>query len=427
MIIKSDFSKRLQYLLMAWPIFWVAGIDQFGMLFFVIIELSLYINLRGLKFSYDKADFWLFILCIWWLTPILWVENWGVYLKSFSVIITVLILHLLIINQVKSFKNILTLLNGLKFVAIYISLGTVLFFFYASEFRTILGYFLPSSLLDSNFFHGMGYHSLGVMAEDENSEMRVKSILTGYSSLSMICLMIAPVMVFLFRIEKKEKSAYLFVALFILMFFTEIMTKSRLAILALLVGMILLVYLESTRVKVYQRGLIYLFSTFAVLIIIATGIIFASQLVEEFNKVFLDFRAASSMTRLHIYASTIASLPEHWIIGWGHSRPIEGMNALYSMGTHSSILGMLYQHGVVGLIIYVMIWVNVWRTAIGLYMHAHGIEMRLLSATLIAAYFMLNIRELGDIWWWDQLLCITVVILWGIGDAALKINQRVQG
>ena len=108
-------------------------------------------------------------------------------------------------------------------------------------------------------------------------------------------------------------------------------------------------------------------------------------------------------------------LPKHPIAGWGVTQRIAGLPSDYSAGSHSSILGMLFQHGIIGVSLYAAFWVSIWRDIV------KGLSTRKASSSwfsfwLMAAVAMasFNLRALADKWWWDQVLTMTLWSLWGL-------------
>jgi O-antigen ligase len=160
----------------------------------------------------------------------------------------------------------------------------------------------------------------------------------------------------------------------------------------------------------------------------AVGVLVFDAWAEVTGKVqaaLFDVRPGSSMTRLRIYEATFRMYPEHPIAGWGTQTRIPGLDSIYSAGTHSSILGMLFRHGVVGLVLYIGLWASIWRrVAVGAAAPAGFPRARYFWVMITVALLTFNMREVIDEWWWDQVVCMTLWTVWGLAITAQRIARR---
>ena len=132
--------------------------------------------------------------------------------------------------------------------------------------------------------------------------------------------------------------------------------------------------------------------------------------------------------RFNIYIVSLRLLPEHPIAGWGVPVRIPGAATTYSAGTHSSILGMLFTHGIIGLLLYLAIWFSVWQAVVkGLRERQRGRERRLFWIAMAVAFLSFNIREIADSWWWDQSLTFVIWLMWGLSLTASRFGPDQPG
>jgi O-antigen ligase len=147
-----------------------------------------------------------------------------------------------------------------------------------------------------------------------------------------------------------------------------------------------------------------------------------SAILQSLQFFLVDWRPGSWLVRLRIYQETLRLLPEHWLVGWGAPIRIPGAPNNYSAGTHSSLLGMLFQHGIVGLFIYLSIWVTIWRAVVyGLRGRRESRALALFWPAVAAALFGFNLREIADNWWWDQLTTYVLWLTWGLVLSGTRI------
>jgi O-antigen ligase len=162
----------------------------------------------------------------------------------------------------------------------------------------------------------------------------------------------------------------------------------------------------------------------AVLVFAGTLYVFFSDITRMFTEILFEWRRGSWLVRQRVYQETIRLLPEHIIAGWGVSARIPGMASTFSAGTHSSYLGMMFQHGIIGLVLYLGLWISIWRRIIkGLRSRAISRSHYLFWISAATAMLSFNIREAADTWWWDQSLTFTVWIIWGLIITRAKVTQ----
>jgi O-antigen ligase len=154
-------------------------------------------------------------------------------------------------------------------------------------------------------------------------------------------------------------------------------------------------------------------------LVVVVAVIGLDRIVQAVREFFLSWRPGSWWVRLRIYEATFEMLPEHPIAGWGVQQRLPGTRSSFSAGSHSSVLGMLFLHGIVGLVLYVGLWVSIWRETLrGLRARLATRELRGFWIAAAIALLCFNIRELADTWWWDQSITMTIWALWGLIIAA---------
>jgi hypothetical protein len=72
--------------------------------------------------------------------------------------------------------------------------------------------------------------------------------------------------------------------------------------------------------------------------------------------------SGSASARSYIYSQTLLGVLERPVLGWGTERDsITNASFPYPIGSHSYYLGILYKHGIIGLVLLLSIYVFVWK------------------------------------------------------------------
>jgi O-antigen ligase len=205
------------------------------------------------------------------------------------------------------------------------------------------------------------------------------------------------------------------VGLFICLVFTE----SRISYLAFAAGVGLFIILRGGFLRGDNRPITIALTLAGIGLAIVAGYALIEAIFQSFQSTFVDLRPSSWLTRFNVYVVTLRLLPEHLIAGWGIPERIPGASSEFSAGSHSSYLGMLFQHGIVGLILYIAVWLSVWKPVIqGLARRRIGSNSAVFWSAMAVAFFSFNIREIADTWWWDQSLTFVLWIMWGLALTA---------
>ena len=274
---------------------------------------------------------------------------------------------------------------------------------------------------NSSFFSSIAYRRFGAAAVEVGLlHHRLTALSLSFSSLSMACLLLIPFVAWRSLVARSWQRLFYAAVAFSLVI-GLIYTESRISYLALVAGAVLFAVLWLGLL----RGQTRLFSLAVALLgagaFALLGYIAVGTIIRSLQTAFIDLRPGSWLVRLQIYVVTFQLLPEHPIAGWGVPVRIPGAPSDYSAGTHSSYLGMLFQHGIIGLLFYLAIWASVWRAVIkGLAERGLGRERALFWMALAAAFFGFNIREIADSWWWDQSLTFVIWLMWGAALTAAR-------
>ena len=237
------------------------------------------------------------------------------------------------------------------------------------RFETLLRYFIPESLKEVPSVSIQFRKSLGSFeAWFGTFVLRGTSVFSHSTSHALALLMVLPIQAYVFLREKQKKRRILIALLFLITCIDFAFTLTRTAWIALFAATVLVTFY---RIIHHFKFLILAKRVFKALIGITIAIIFMLYLprvVQQStmtlnqsvitllpnNKLIFARGTGSAEDRMRIYSETIDQFKEHPWIGWGTQRKsIDGLT--YSAGSHSTYLGILYKHGLLGFGFYLLL------------------------------------------------------------------------
>jgi len=410
----------VQLYLILWPLWWILGIEQLLPPFFVAWETLRYlVRTRG-RFFTNGTIRWAFLLALWWLVPVGWVkrEHLDIFLKETATAWSQVLVLLLFWNGLRTVKDWWRVVRGLEILAAYVAFGGLIFILglWRGEILSLVGGALPASLVESSaFFTSISFRTLGTMSSEENLLFqRVSSLALQFSGLSLVTLLLIPFTtwrVYESRGWVRYGQGAVLVGLLVCLLYAE----SRIAYLAFAVGSAVFVDLTLGFFRPSNRFFLIALVALTIVLVVGAGYLAFSEITWALRTAILEWRPGSWLVRFRIYQETLRLLPEHPIAGWGLPVRIPGMRSVYSAGTHSSYLGMMFQHGVIGLVLYLGLWLSIWRRIIWRLRNRRPLPFSCMFWIMsTVAMLSFNIREVADTWWWDQLVTMTLWTMWGL-------------
>jgi hypothetical protein len=416
--VTTSFAYDLRLFLILWPVWWVAGVEQLLPPLFVAWELVASLVRRKGVLRINTPVWLAICLAFWWWAPVGWVprEHFDIYLKETATVWSQAFLLLVFVNEVRTESDWKLVVHGLTVLGLFMALGSLIFVsgLWRGEFTSLVGHILPGSWIEeSAFFRSISIRSFGIKEAIGFSQLRTSSFCLQFSGLSMLSLLLIPWTAWraLGSSRRPFVGAVGLVGLVIGLLFAQ----SRIAYIALLFGIILYAMITLRRHSDWslQLALTGLLGAVGLTFI---GL-FWTDLVRVVEILFIEGRPDSWVTRARVYRETLERLPTHWIAGWGTQLRIPGLSSVFSAGSHSSHLGMLFQHGIVGLALYLSFWLSLWRRIVreGRRSILQAIPQGRAFWTMMAvSMFCFNVREVADTWWWDQTVTMTIWTLWGL-------------
>jgi hypothetical protein len=423
----TTLSTDLYLYALMWPLWWLIGIEQLLLPFFIVWELLRYLWQARLRFRLNGTVVWAFLLASWWIVPVIWVdrEYLDIFLKETATAWSQLFFLFVFWNTVRTEKAWKQVLRAVGVLAMYVAIGGLIYWsgIWRGILLSVAGRILPTRLVESSaFFESISYRTFGtIVIESTVFAQRISSFSLTYSDLSMICLLLIPIVAWRFLTAKgwaRMISGFVIAALILCLIFTG----SRIAYVAFAAQLGLLLVLRLDLLRGQNKWLAAALSCIVVASVIAVVYLAFSLIGDIISLVFIDLRPGSWLVRFNIYRETLRLLWEHPIAGWGVPVRIPNMATIYSAGTHSSYLGVVFKHGFVGLLLYTGMWLSIWQVVIrALRRPIQTVSLRGFWIASAAAFFALNIREAADSWWWDQLTVFAVWLMWGLVLTAPRV------
>lgn len=427
--ISTSFARNLWYYALLWPVWWLLGIDQLLLPFFALYEMARFLIRGNRRVRLNATTMFALLLALWWVVPIIWVDRdfLDIFLKETSSIWAQALMLILLLNSIRTREEWWLAVRALTVMAVYTAAAGLIFTFgvWRGSLTSALGTMLPASRVASSaFFSSIAIRKFGAMATGDGLfPFRLMGFSWSFSALSMICLLLIPLVYWRYQIARGRPRLFYLGVLGGLMM-CLVLTESRLAYLAFLAGVALYCALRLGLLREPNRPFTIALALTGVGAALLFGYLALGPIREVIQSVFVNLRPASWIERLNIFVVTFRLLPEHLIAGWGVPVRIAGTSSVYSAGTHSSYLGMMFQHGIIGLLLYLGLWLSLWRVVIRELRRRHASRHLALFWMAIAfAFFAFNLREAADTWWWDLSLLYVAWLQWGLVMAAPRVME----
>lgn len=430
--ISTSFATNVWLYALLWPLWWALGIEQVLLPFFVFYEFVRSLIANRWQVRVNMTALIALALALWWVVPIFWVDTQflDIFLKEAASIWAQFFILVLFWTCIHTKADWFKIVDALTLIAFYTVTASAIYLsgVWRGEFVSVIGRVLPQSMVDaSSFFTSIAYRRFGALALPGDVglfTLRLDAITLSFSALSMLCLLLLPLLYWRMQIARGPARLY-YLALIGGVFISLVFTESRIAYLAFLVGVVFYVSLRLHSFRPPNRPLTVALALAGSGLLLMGAVLLLNFILQWFQTTFVDLRPGSWLVRVYVYAQTLALLPQHPIAGWGMSVRLPNVASEYSAGTHSSYLGMLFQHGIIGLLAYLALWLSIW-----LYVW-RGLRQPRLSrhlawfwCAMAATFLSFNVREVADTWWWDQLLLFTVWLMWGLTMTAGRVLQR---
>ena len=418
--VSTSLATDIWLFALLWPLWWVLGIEQILLPFFLIYE-TVRLLIRSEWRVRVNLTIWLTLaLAVWWVVPIVWADRefLDIFLKETATIWSQFLILVLIWNGVRNEDEWRRVVGALIIFAAYTAAAGFIYVggLWRGDIVSLFGRILPASLVDASaFFSSIAYRRFGEMAIEVGLlNHRLAALSLSFSSLSMVCLLLIPLIAWRGLVTRGVRRL-IYVLIGIGLLICLVYAESRISYVAFLISAVVFVVLRLGLLRGHNRVFTLAMSLLAAGAVLLLVYATFELILRSLQVAFIDLRPGSWLVRFNIYIVTLQLLPQHPIAGWGVPVRIPGTASEYSAGTHSSYLGMLFTHGIIGLLLYLAIWATIWKVVLrGLGERHVGRERALFWIAMVAAFLAFNIREIADSWWWDQSLTFVIWLMWGV-------------
>ncbi len=414
----ASFATDWLVFLVLWPLWWWLGIEQFLPPVFVAWEMVRFVRSRK-PLILEPAAVLAILLALWWPVPVFWITSGALdnLLRDTATMWAMALSLLLFASAARTRQEWGQLRTGLGIYAAYMTAGGVAYAtgLWRTSIRSVLSFVLPRPLM-----RGLVGDMLLILLRNwgvdkspyRDLPFRLSSFSQYPSGFSLVCVLLIPFAAWRAQVSRRWMR-WANVVMTVGLVICLAGTGSRTAYVAFAGQVILWVVF---RLGLHRRPKQLAISAVVAVLVPALIVVFAlgvPRLMTLAQAAIVQFRPGSFIVRSSILTGTLRLLPQHLIAGWGRPVPIPGQGDNFSAGTHNSYLGMLFQHGLVGLALYLGILVVVWRLIVrGLWRAPAKHSTFWAMAALAVVGF--NVREAFSIWWADMSICVALWTVWGL-------------
>jgi len=342
---------------------WFLGMEQFLWFFAIGIIFIQFLIFNKLQFGTNTITLLLaFFLVAYGISFFSIVEKirYITYFRNLSTYLTALMLLIITWNVIDKWWQVEKLLKAVIVVMLIASIVGILGFsfeIFRIQFKSLTGYFLPNAIAKTGYGSVIAVRNIGFYNwfMGIGNYFRISSFFLYSTMFSSTLAITLPIALFLSNINKgRVKKFYVFSA--VMMGLALLFTTGRVAIMAFLIGYVIFRFLmiKSFAKKIIIFGIFFMMSSIFLLYLELTGFLY--QIID----LLLYSRGqGSANSRIKIYTQTFSSFLERPIFGWGTERDVKGL--AYPMGSHSYYLGTLYKQGIVGLSLFISIFILIWN------------------------------------------------------------------
>lgn len=350
---------------LALPFLWVLGLEQLAPILLLMMALFKVILIR--RRVYVPLTVIIAIFFLGWqllsATSIDRGSNWIVFGRNLLSYLAGFALYFLIVNEVGTERQFRRVLGALFFFAALATIVGVLFVLglLPERFTALSAPLFPGVLRSSTFIQenvivreiGRPGAVLGGL-----TYRRVSSLFLYPTTMAVAYLILLPLQFYAWRQARGARRIAL-LNLFMLSLAVFLFTATRTALLVLPAAVATIL---AQRWPIWRRLPRLALPALAILLLIM--LLFAFWLgTESLRSVSQDFfvetRADSFTGRMQVYQATLRSLDDHWLLGWGTPRRIPQVH-LAPAGTHGEFINILYSFGLVGFLLYGMLYLSLW-------------------------------------------------------------------
>jgi O-antigen ligase len=360
-VLKNRLIHELNWLVLLFPLWWFLGVEQFFWFLSVTVIFIQFVIYSKFEFHVNFLALLLFTFLIVYGISIISITEqmrYITYFRNISTYITALMILVICWNIIDEWVQIERLLSSVVFVMLIASVIGLLAFAFESfriEFRSPIGFLLPSSIANTGYGSVIAVRNVGYYNQFIGLDyFRISSFFLYSTMFSSTLAIVLPIAIFIRKISIGLKRKYYTLVVFILIL-ALIATTGRVAILAIVMSFIIYKLLSVRSISI-KLSLVFICVTMLCLFIFwleQSGVLY--QIIDM---ALYSRGEGSANTRYKIYVKTFESFLERPFFGWGTERDVKGL--AYPLGSHSYYLGTLYKQGIIGFLIFISIILSIW-------------------------------------------------------------------
>lgn len=403
------------------PLWWILGVEQFiWPLAFSLILVKVGARNRW-RLRIPSTARWIGLFLVVQLISSAFIVDtfrWLTFARTFGANVAMFELVLIVSTQVRRWSEIRFLLSCLgvtMLICALIGLSDVIGV-WRSSIPSVLGSILPTWIYETSYGGQIANRSLGAPCSFGGFVYhRINSLFMFSTMYGAAIAVTLPICFYLYECARSRAERILWLAAVVLNVTSLLFTTARVAALSCVIGAICFLWRDSGFRILVNRvawSTMFLTSIVALIWIMSGSGDSLQNFVVDSTESLLHARGQSASHRWHVYQETIRGWSDSPIFGWGTERDVP--NSPYPAGSHSYYLGILYKHGLLGLLVFFGIWASLWRKSRPT-PSLHGSPSRLLAYgrwALIAA-LLNSVTDALD------LDATTLVMLWIVSATLL--------
>ncbi|MEX1020647.1 MAG: O-antigen ligase family protein, partial [Litorilinea sp.] len=352
------------------PFWWIFGLEQF--IWPVVLTWSLF---KLLKFSNFRVRIFpstrlLFLFLIAYFTSGFFiVESYRLmtFLRSFSYNYAAICILLIVTNTCNNDDDVISVLKSVLFaygLSVILGMLAILDIFRPS-FQSPIGYILPGSIKDMQLVRQIVNQSFGNMGWFTwfgGRYFRLTSFGLYHTHYGAAMAVVIPLYLSIFYWSRSNLLKVVGGVLIVFALVNLAHTTARVAILGFALGGVYfaVIYLFRGNLRRLLHVALFTVITAAVLLVVGGIVPQIWDALTDMGQDFVFARGAGSFnSRFAVYIVTLQGWLDSPWFGWGTERHVEGMT--FPAGSHSYYLGILYKHGLFGLVTFAILAFSLWR------------------------------------------------------------------
>lgn len=407
------FANAVGVLLAGWGVWWLLGVEQFLPALVLLGLVPVYAR-SWVRQPLPLVVFAALLVAGWWLVPLIRVERYTTFLRSYVLVLAQAVVVAGFAFSVRTEAAQQRAISGLRWFALSAAVACLVYAtgLWQGQWRTPVGYLIGNT--DSVFFADISVRTLGRTTGTLADEILFR--LHGLSLRSTDLSLVTSLLLFFIAAYpfagpyKHVKQAVTVVGLGVGLVFAQV----RVAYLAVAGGVFLVAVWRAGGFAPTRRPLLVASISLTLGLGLLTVYITFDAIQRAFTSVFIEARSGSWYARRTIYTETFELLPQHPISGWGESVRIAGRPTTNAAGTHSDILQVLFQRGVVGLAFYTLLWGALWARWLATIRHSIPPASKQALVLMGIGLFTFQLQSVFSAWQWDHGTMLVIWTYWGI-------------